>query len=174
MPGHSKQSSSSSEHSASSESSKDDWTGNEGESTDCDVECPADAKLRGRVALVSAKCPRQYLRAAEKRKAKGTQIPSDMEKGEFLLAFRRLLASQCTAKLEAATCHVEPHLRKRISTQKREPHYHLAVRMSDNFPHKRIADAFYKKHGIQITFSFKLKKVGRVFAPLDETMRQAR
>jgi hypothetical protein len=34
----------------------------------------------------------------------------------------------------------------------------MAVLMSGNFAHKKVADAFQKQHGIRISFSFKLMR----------------
>ena len=68
------------------------------------------------------------------------------------------MAKHSTAKIEKATCHDEPHKRFRPSKNKRERHFHIALKMSNNFAHEKIADAFYKEHGIRISFSFKLNR----------------
>jgi hypothetical protein len=133
----------------------DPCTDNEGESTDAEEEAPADQSLRGQTCLVTAACPRQYPRELEARRAQRLMIPEDFGKEEFLTKFRRTLAKHSTVKLEKASCHSEPHKRISRTTRKRVRHYHLALKLSGNFAHKKVADAFYKEHGLRITFSFK-------------------
>lgn len=137
---------------------EEQWTSNEGESSDNDEEVAAHQSLRGHTALVTAACPRQYPRDAATRRAKGCVIPEDFSKEEFLTKFRRTVGKYSTAIVEKATCHSEPHKRFRPSSSRRERHYHLALKMAGNFAHKKIADAFQKEHGIRISFSFKLKR----------------
>ena len=48
--------------SSSDSGSEHELTANEGDSSDCDGEAEAATYLRGRVALVVAKCPREYVR----------------------------------------------------------------------------------------------------------------
>ena len=138
----------------SSPGSLDDWTENEGDSTDCEEEVPAAPSLRGRVAIVTVRCPRRYPRQLRVRKEEGLKIPADMGKLEFLRCFRQVVSSHCSQKLISATCHGELHGRKRKSTQLPEKKIRLAVRMQNYFPHRKIADAFQKKHGLKITFNF--------------------
>jgi hypothetical protein len=133
----------------------DPCTDNEGESTDAEEEAPADQSLRGQTCLVTAACPRQYPRELEARRAQRLMIPEDFGKEEFLTKFRRTLAKHSTVKLEKASCHSEPHKRISRTTRKRVRHYHLALKLSGNFAHKKVADAFYKEHGLRISFSFK-------------------
>jgi hypothetical protein len=140
------------------EPEEEQWTSNEGDSTDAEEEAPADQSLRGHSALVTAACPRQYPREVEARRAQGRMIPEDFTKEEFLTKLRRTIAKHCTAKVDKATCHSEPHKRFRPSKQRRERHYHVALKMSGNFAHKKIADAFQKEHGIRVSFSFKLNR----------------
>ena len=121
--------SSSSTPSSSSESD-DDCTCNEGVSTDSETEAPAIASLRGKVAVVTAKCPRQYLRDQKDRVARRCRIPADMTKDAFLQAFRKLMATECNQSLKAATCHAVLHSKKRRSTREREKKLKLVVRMS--------------------------------------------
>ena len=156
-----------------SSSSEDAWTGNEGDSTDCDVECPANPSLRGKVALVTAKCPRRYPRTLAARKGKCMHIPEDMDKVAFLAAFRRTAGSECNETLEVVTCHCVRHSRKRVSTQVRERKYHLAVRMNNNFAHKKISIAFLQKYGIKLCFNFKLAGFGAVLGHLLQEGRQS-
>lgn len=158
--------------STSSHSSDSDCTGNDGESSDWDEEAPATAALRGKVALVSAKCPRRYLRKLKIRKARGQRIPSDMGKEEFLQGFRGVVGTQCNETLKVASCHAEPHARVRASTKQPEGHYHLAVRMSNNFPHQRVAQEFKRKYGITITFNFKWGNLGEVLGHLMQPGRK--
>jgi len=158
MPPSSESSSDSSESSI----SDSDWTGNDGESSEYDEEAEAVPSLRGKKALVTAKCPRRYLREWRKRKANAMLIPSDMGKKAFLDSFRRVVGTCTSQKLLAATCHEDRHVRVRSSTKEREKHYHLAVKMSDNFPHKKVAEAFHKKHGVKLGFSFKFASFGEV------------
>ena len=106
-----------------------------GESTDCDFEVPAAASLRGRTALVTCRCPRQFYRSATTRQTEGTRIPADVDKKAFLDAFRRVVGSQCNQKLETASCHSVFHGRVRRSTKQPEVKYSLAVHMSDKFPY---------------------------------------
>lgn len=116
MPAKSSDSSSGS----SSSSSDDVWTDNEGSSTDCEAEFPATGHLRGRVALVVASCPRQYLRDVKDRRAKCEKIPADMEDSrDFLSAFRRTVGSHCKQS-QMAACVATFHKRKRKSTQQLE------------------------------------------------------
>ena len=134
------------------------WTENEGESTDDEEVAPADSSLRGCTALVTAACPRKYPRDIETRRASGLMIPEDFTKEVFLNNLRRTFAKQCTVKMEKATCHDEPHKRFRASKDKRERHKHVALKVSGNFAHKKVADAFQKAYGLRISFSFKLNR----------------
>jgi hypothetical protein len=81
--------------SSGSSSSSVSHTENEGESSDCPEETPASQSLRGRVALVTARCPRKYVRAKAARRSQGRKIPADMGKQEFLKAFRLIAGSEC-------------------------------------------------------------------------------
>ena len=173
MASKSKRSDSDSDSSSTSTNSSDsDCTGNEGESSDWDEEAPATGALRGTVALVSAKCPRRYLKKSKIRKARGQRVPSDMSKADFLQAFRRVVGTQCNETVKIATCHAEPHSRVRTSTKVPETHYHLAVRMSNNFPHQRVAQEFQSKFGMTITFNFKWKNFGEVLGHLMQPGRK--
>jgi len=134
------------------------WADNEGASTDAEEEVPAHQSLRGQTALVTASCPRQYPRDLAARKAQGLMIPEDFTKEEFLTKLRRTMAKHCTARVEKATCHSEPHKRVCRIRKKRVRHFHVALKMSGNFAHKKVADAFQKEHGIRISFSFKLNR----------------
>jgi hypothetical protein len=145
-----------------SSSSSKEWTDNEGESTDCEQEAPANPSLRSRAALVTAKCPRHYYRNGKVRKDKMKRIPEDMTKQAFLKAFRDVVGTECNQSLLAATCHEVFHKRKRRSTKRQEKKYHIAVKMSNNFPHKKITEAFKDKHGIGISFNFKMKPFSAV------------
>ena len=107
MPPSSESSSDSSESSI----SDSDWTGNDGESSEYDEEAEAVPSLRGKKALVTAKCPRRYLREWRKRKANAMLIPSDMGKKAFLDSFRRVVGTSTSQKLLAATCHEDRHVR---------------------------------------------------------------
>ena len=110
-----------------------------GDSTECEAEAPAMTTLRGRVALVTASCPRQYLRDVTIRKRQGRRIPADMEDAkDFLGAVRRTLGSTCNQTLEMATCLAVFHSRKRKSSQQQERKLLVAVRMSGYFPHQRV------------------------------------
>lgn len=140
------------------EEEETEWTGNEGEASDADEEGEAHQSLRGSACLVTASCLRQYPRDIADRKAKRMMIPQDFEKGEFLTMFRRVVNKHCNQTVVKATCHDEPHKRFRPSEDKRERHKHLAVLMSGNFAHKKVADAFQREHGIRISFSFKLTR----------------
>ena len=167
----SKSSSSSSGSSTSSDS--DEWTDNLGESTDDEYETPASSKLRGKSALCVARCPRRYYRDAKARRRKGPRIPADMSKADFLKAFRKIVGSETNQTLIAATCHQEMHARTRRSTQEREKKFYLAVQLSNNISHKKLTEAFQKKHGIYLTFNFKLGGFGAVLAHLINTDRRA-
>ena len=134
------------------------WQENEGESTDAEEEVPADQALRGETALVTAACPRQYPADQQARRAEGTMIPEDFSKEEFLTNLRRIFGSHCTVKVLKATCHSEPHKRCNKTTKKRERHFHVALKVTGNFAHKRVAAAFHKAHGLRISFSFKLNR----------------
>ena len=68
------------------------------------------------------------------------------------------MAKHCTVRLEKATCHSEPHKRICCESKKRVRHFHVALKMSGGFAHKKVADAFQKEHGIRISFSFKLNR----------------
>ena len=137
---------------------EEQWLVNEGDSSDDEEEAPAHQSLRGTSSLVTASCPRQYPAALEVRRAKGLMIPEDFTKDDFLLKLRRVIAKYCTQKVVKASCHSEPHKRFKPSCKKRERHYHVALLMSGNFAHQKIANAFQKEHGIRISFSFKLKR----------------
>ena len=137
---------------------EDPWTDNEGDSTDAEEEVAADQSLRGQTTLITAACPRQYPRELEARRAQRQMIPEDFGKDEFLTKLRRTIAKHCSVKVEKATCHSEPHKRISCTTKKRVRHYHVAMKLSGNFAHKKVADAFQKEHGIRISFSFKLNR----------------
>ena len=104
------------------------------------------------------------------RKQQGAKIPADLDKKAFLDAFRRIVSSHSTAVLEAASCHAEGHQRKKRSTQTPEVKYLMAIKTQNYFPHKRLADAFYEKHRIRISFSFHERKfeklLGRLLLPV--------
>jgi len=134
------------------------WTENEGESTYCDEEVAADAALRGQAALVTASCPRRYPKDLEARKAKKIMLPEDYTKDEFLNNFRRVFDAHSTQRIEKATCHNEPHKRFHPSGGRRERHKHIAFKATNTFAHKKIADIFYRQHGVRINFSFKLNR----------------
>ena len=85
-------------------------------------------------------------------------IPADFSKDEFLTKLRRVIAQHCTVKVVKATCHDEPHKRCNKETMKRERHFHVALKLTGNFAHKRVAAAFHKAHGLHISFSFKLNR----------------
>lgn len=137
---------------------EDPWTDNEGDSTDAEEEVAADQSLRGQTTLITAACPRQYPRELEARRTQRQMIPEDFGKEEFLTKLRRTIAKHCSAKVEKATCHSEPHKRISCTTKKRVRHYHVAMKLSANFAHKKVAEAFYREHGIRISFSFKLNR----------------
>jgi hypothetical protein len=122
--------------------------------------CPRQASIRGQCALVTAACPRRYLRDSEQRKAQNSNIPEDFTKEEFLRNFRSVFGSSTTVKLEKATCHDEPHKRYSRHQQRRERHRHIALKASAAFAHKKIAKAFHKKYGVHIHFSFKQNRFG--------------
>ena len=106
----------------------------QGVSTDDEQEMPAVGTLRGRVALVTCKCPRTFPRDPAVRKAQGTRIPADLDKQSFLKAFRQTLGAQCNQKVISASCHAQPHTRRRRSTHVCETKYRLALRMDQYFP----------------------------------------
>ena len=147
---------SSSSDSESNKEVEDEWTGNEGETTDEEEAAPAHASLRGCACLVTAACPRKYPRDADARKRHKTTIPEDFRKAEFLRVLRQVIGSHATVTVQKATCHDEPHKRMRPSCNRRERHKHVALLMSGCFAHKKVADAFYRKTGLRISFSFKL------------------
>jgi hypothetical protein len=68
------------------------------------------------------------------------------------------IAKHSSVQVVKATCHDEPHKRFRKKKNRRERHYHAALKLSGNFAHKKIADQFYKEHGLRISFSFKLNR----------------
>ena len=148
----------SSSSSSASSSSDAEWTGNEGDSTDSGEEAPAAASQRGMAALVTASCPRRYPRDLAARRQVHKLIPADYQKEQFLKNFRTIFNRNATAKLELATCHDEPHKRFRPSADRRERHYHIAMKASGNFAHKKVADAFFQAYGVRISFSFKLMR----------------
>ena len=110
----------SSSSSSSSSSDTEVWTGNEGESSDNAEEVAAQPSLRGQTALVTASCPRQYLRSQALRKAKKKTIPEDFTTEEFLNKFRKVFDSHSNSSIEKLTCHDEPHKRPPLSQQTRE------------------------------------------------------
>ena len=114
------------------------WTENEGPSSDEEEEVPADQSLRGQCALVTAACPRKYPRELAERKAQGLMLPEDYSKEQFLANLRLIIGRHCTARVEKASCHCEPHKRFRPSQNRRERHYHVALKMSANFAHKKV------------------------------------
>lgn len=148
----------SSSDSSTEEAVEEVWTGNEGESSDLDEETPADPSQRGMTALVTAPCPRTYPRDKAVRQSAGKMLPADYTKAEFLKNFRKIFNRHASVKLEKATCHDEAHKRCRPSTTQRERHFHLALKTSGNFAHKKIASAFFQSYGVHISFSFKLKR----------------
>jgi hypothetical protein len=85
-------------------------------------------------------------------------IPEDYSKEDLLKNFRRVFDEQSTQRIEKATCHDEPHRRFRPSADRRERHKHIALKASGPFAHKKIAEAFYQKYGMRISFSFKLNR----------------
>ena len=85
-------------------------------------------------------------------------IPEDLTKAEFLKKLRLVINKHANVKVEKATCHVEPHKRLRRSLDRREMHKHVALLMSGNFAHRKIAEAFFKETGLRISFSFKLPR----------------
>jgi len=85
-------------------------------------------------------------------------LPEDFSKEAFLQKLRRTFHSNCNVKIEKATCQDEPHKRIKPSADKRERHKHIALLTSANFAHKKIADKFYKDHGVRISFSFRLPR----------------
>lgn len=131
---------------------------NEGDLSEIDDEAPAHQKLRGQTALVTAACPRKYLKCLAQRMAKNQRIPEDFSKDEFLTKFRRVFNANCNQSIQKATCHDEPHKRFNLSTKKRERHKHIALLASGTYAHKQVADAFFRECGIRISFSFKLKR----------------
>ena len=151
-------SSTSGSSSSSSSDEEEVWTGNEGDSSDCGEEAPADASQRGSAALVTAACPRKYPRELEVRRRNKNMIPEDFGKEVFLKNFRGIFNRNATAKLDKAACYDEPHKRYRPSARRRERHYHIAIKTSGNFAHKKVAAAFFKAYGVRISFSFKLKR----------------
>ena len=146
--------------SSSSSDSESEWIANEGVTSDEDEETPAAPKLRGQAALVTAACPRRYLRLAAERKERGVFIPEDFSMEEFLRSFRRVWDANTTVALEKATCHDEPHKRWRRSMDRRERHKHIALLAGATFAHKKIADAFQCKYGLRRSFSFKHLRFG--------------
>ena len=140
------------------ENLEDAWTNNEGDTSDEEEEMPADSTLRGRSALLTAACPREYPRDLAVRKAQKLMIPADFSTAEFLALVRRALGKHCTAKLLKASCHDEPHKRINVTTGLRERHKHVALLLSAPFAHKKVADAFQKETGIRVFFSFKLNR----------------
>ena len=63
-----------------SPSSSEEWSENEGDTTDCEVEIPASAPVRGKCALVIAKCPQRYLRDSAVRDSKKARLPTDIDR----------------------------------------------------------------------------------------------
>ena len=90
---------------------------NEGDLSEIDDEAPAHQKLRGQTALVTAACPRKYLKCLAQRMAKNQRIPEDFSKDEFLTKFRRVFNANCNQSIQKATCHDEPHKRFNLSTK---------------------------------------------------------
>jgi len=134
------------------------WDEDEGESTDADEEAPADSSLRGQSTLVTASCPRHYPAEKEERQKQSVAIPEDFTKAEFLEKLRKIFAQHTSVRTEKASCHSEPHKRYNKRTKKRARHFHVAMKVSGNFAHKKVAQAFHKKHGLHISFSFKLNR----------------
>ena len=133
-------------------------TCNEGDESDYAEETPAAVELRSEVCLVTASCPREYIRDPDERKRRHTFIPEDFTTTEFLSSFRRVFDANSTVMVEEATCHDEPHKRLRASRSKRERHIHIAGKMSGKFAHKKVSEAFHKRYGIRLHFTFKLKR----------------
>ena len=125
----SKPSDSDSSNSSSDSDSRDVWTENEGESSDNDEEAPAHQSLRGWAGLLTAPCPRNYLRDPAVRKARNKNIPEDFTTEQFLATFRRVFNSTCNESVEKATCHNEPHKRYKPTGNKRERHFHIAFKV---------------------------------------------
>ena len=144
--------------SSGSSDTEEEWTENEGESTDNDEETPADPSLRGQAALITASCPRKYPKELAARRARRVMLPDDFTTEEFLKKFRRVFNANSNVNIEKATCHDEPHKRLKKSSRRRERHKHLAIKTSANFAHRKIAAAFYKEHGVRISFSFRLRR----------------
>jgi hypothetical protein len=140
------------------------WTENEGEFSDYDDEFPADQHMRGQAGLVTAACPRRCPRDLDDRRRLGKMIPADFSNDELLDKFRRVVLTHTNVKLVKGTCHDEPHKRFRRSADRRERHKHLPFLMTSTFAHKKVAEAFYKQHGLRIWFSFRLHRfVGNLF-----------
>ena len=152
----------SSDDSSSDSSCSDvEMTANEGEETDVDEETPATYDMRGSACLVTCSCPKQYPRQLEDRKKKAQLIPEDFSKETFLAKLRNVINKKSTVTVVKATCHSEPHKRYKRSGGRRERHMHAPLLTSGNFAHKKIAEAFFKEHGIRISISFKLKRCGQ-------------
>ena len=151
---------------SSSSDSESEWTANEGVTSDEDEETPAAPKLRGQAALVTAACPRRYLRLAAERKERGVFIPEDFSTEEFLRSFRRVWDANTTVALEKATCHDEPHKRWRRSMDRRE-HKHIALLAGATFAHKKIADAFQCKIWAKTFLQLQTPSLRRVPPVLD-------
>ena len=145
-----------SDDSSSSSDSSAQSTGNEGETSDEDVEVPAGNDCRGWAGLVTAACPRRYPRSDLDRQKLKRPIPADFTNEAFLKKFRRTFDTVSTKRIEMATVHDEPHKRFRKSNDRRERHKHIAFKTNGPFAHKKLADSFYREHGLQIHFSFKL------------------
>ena len=132
-----------------------EWTSNEGELTDDGEEAPAATSSRAQVCLVTAACPRNYLRDPAQRKAQSKLIPEDFSKPEFLKAYRGVFNANSNRVVEKAACYDEPHKRLRRSLDRRERHIHVVQKASGNFAHKKVSDAFAAKYGLHLDFSFK-------------------
>ena len=145
-----------SDNSSSSAESSVQSTGNEGDTSDEDVEVPAGNDCRGQAGIVTAACPRRYLRSFADRQRLKRYIPEDFSNDQFLKKFRRTFDSVSTKRIEMATVHDEPHKRFRKSNDKRERHKHIAFKTNGPFAHKKLADSFHREHGLHIHFSFKL------------------
>ena len=75
---------------------------NEGDLSEIDDEAPAHQKLRGQTALVTAACPRKYLKFLAQRMAKNQRIPEDFSNDEFLTKFRRVFNANCNQSIQKA------------------------------------------------------------------------
>ena len=132
-----------------------EWTANEGDLSDVGEETPAHVQTRGDCALVTASCPRTYLRTKEQRDQQSKWIPEDFSKADFLKNFRATFDAQSNRAVVEAACYDEPHKRLRPSLDRRERHKHIVLKASGNFAFAKIAAAFEQRYGLAIHFSFK-------------------